>query len=227
MRWDRCHDRSATSSDRMAYGPAPESHCRGAGWIWPAARQGRFGHWIDGGLYHAGRDVRHAQPGHRQGAGRGDARHGRRSRRRRGRRPPGAAEMGATARRMQRAKILYALARLVQKHARLLAVLETHGQRQADPRKPRHRRAAGGAAFLLPRRPGAAAGQPNCRGMAPLGRLRRGDPVELSAADAGVEGGPRAGRRQYRGAETRRIHAADRAAVCRNHAARRVCRRAC
>ena len=56
-----------------------------------------------------------------------------------------------------RARYLYALARMVQKHSRLFAVLEIDGQRQAHPRDARHRHPARRAPLLSPRRLGAAA----------------------------------------------------------------------
>ena len=58
-----------------------------------------------------------------------------------------------------RARYLYAIARHMQKHSRLLAVLEIDGQRQAHPRDARHRHAAGGAPLLPPRRLGAVDGE--------------------------------------------------------------------
>jgi acyl-CoA reductase-like NAD-dependent aldehyde dehydrogenase len=52
----------------------------------------------------------------------------------------------------KRAKYLYALARLIQKHSPPAGRAGNHGQRQTDPRKPRHRHPPGRAPFLLPRR---------------------------------------------------------------------------
>jgi hypothetical protein len=49
-----------------------------------------------------------------------------------------------------------------------------------------------------------------------LWRLRPDHPVELSAADAGLEDRAGAGRRQHGGAEAGRVHLADRAAVRRD-----------
>ncbi len=54
-----------------------------------------------------------------------------------------------------------------------------------------------------------------------LWRLRADHSVEFPAADAGLEDRPGARRRQYGGAQTRRIHLADRAAVRRNLRTRR------
>ncbi len=108
--------------DSMAYGPAPESNAEVLAWI--AGHQGRFGHWIDGAFTAPGQgfDTKNPATGKvlahvTQGTG---------------------ADLDlavAAARRAQpkwarlsghqRAKHLYALARLVQKHSRLLAVLET------------------------------------------------------------------------------------------------------
>ena len=108
--------------DSMAYGPAPESNAEVLAWI--AKHQGRFGHWIDGAFAPPGQTFETRNPATgkllahvTQGT---------------------ATDMDAAvaaARRAQpkwaklsghqRARILYALARMVQKHARLLAVLET------------------------------------------------------------------------------------------------------
>jgi hypothetical protein len=77
----------------------------------------------------------------------------RRSRRARAR----AAWLGEARRPRPRA-YLYALARLSRSSA-LFAVLESARQRQADPRDARHRRAAGRAPLLSPRRLGAADGE--------------------------------------------------------------------
>lgn len=108
--------------DSMDYGPAPESATEALAWI--AGHQGRFGHWIDGGWTAAGETFATMNPATgkvlahvTQGSG------------------DDVAQAVAAARRAQgkwaklsshaRAKYLYALARLVQKHARLFAVLET------------------------------------------------------------------------------------------------------
>ena len=93
-------------------------------------------------------------------------------------------------------------------------------QRQADPRKPRHRRAAGHPPFHPPCRLGAGAGQ----GFSgPQGRRRRrpDHPVEFPAADAGLEDRAGARRRLHRGAEAGRVHAAHRHPVRRDLRARR------
>ena len=115
--------------------------------------------------------------------------------------------------------------RLVQQHARLLRGAGDPRQRQADPRDPRHRHPAGRAPFLPPRRLGAADGRRAPRPRA--ARRRRPDhPVELPAADAGLEDRAGACRRQHGGAEARRVHPADRAAVRRDLPTRPGCRRA-
>ncbi len=108
--------------NEMSYGPAPESSAEALGWL--AQHGGRFGHWIDGRFTRPGEvfATRNPATGHllaevTQGT---------------------EAEVEsaiAAARRAQpkwarlsghqRARHLYALARLVQKNARLLAVLET------------------------------------------------------------------------------------------------------
>ena len=108
--------------DSMAYGPAPESNAEVLAWI--AGHKGRFGHWIDGSFTAPGHGFDTKNPA--SGAVLAHVTQGT------------ATDLDlavAAARRAQpkwarlaghqRAKYLYALARLVQKHARLLAVLET------------------------------------------------------------------------------------------------------
>ena len=106
----------------MEYGPAPESNAEAVAWI--AKHQARFGHYIDGAFTAAEAlfDTRNPATGavlaqvSQGSSGSVDA------------------AVAAAARAFpkwsrtsgpQRARILYALARLVQKHARLFAVLET------------------------------------------------------------------------------------------------------
>src|SRR6185437_8072409 len=90
-------------------------------------------------------------------------------------------------------------------------------QRQADPRVARRGHPAGRGALLLLRRLGRQAGVRRLRpGAAPARRGRPGHPVELPAADAGLEDRPGAGLRQHGGAQARRDHAADRAGVRRD-----------
>ena len=107
--------------DSMAYGPAPESNAEVLAWL---GQHSGFGHWIDGSFTRPGATFETRNPA----TGTVLARVTQGS----------AADVDAAvkaARRAQakwaklpshaRAKYLYALARLVQKHARLLAVLET------------------------------------------------------------------------------------------------------
>lgn len=108
--------------DSMAYGPAPESNTEALAWI--AKHQGRFGHWIDGAFTAAGETFETKNPATgkvlaevTQGSV-GDLDAAVAAARRA--QPKWARLSGH-----QRAKYLYALARLVQKHSRLLAVLET------------------------------------------------------------------------------------------------------
>ncbi|MCU0905704.1 MAG: aldehyde dehydrogenase family protein, partial [Tabrizicola sp.] len=108
--------------DSMAYGPAPESASEALAWI--ARHQGRFGHWIDGAFTAAGETF----PTHNPATGKPLAQVTQGT-------TADVAKAVAAARRAQpkwaklpahqRAKYLYALARLVQKHARLFAVVET------------------------------------------------------------------------------------------------------
>ncbi len=149
----------------MDYGPAPESPAEAQAWL--ARHDQRFGHWIDGAFTAPGEtfDTKNPATGKvlasvTQGT------------------PADLDAAVAAARRAQpkwaklpghaRAKMLYALARLVQKHSRLLAVLETmdngkpiRESRDIDvPLVARHFYYHAGLAQLL------AAEQP---GMAPLG----------------------------------------------------------
>ena len=108
--------------DSMAYGPAPESNAEALAWL--ARHQTRFGHWIDGAFTAPGATFATRNPA--TGKALAEVTQG------------SDADLDlavAAARRAQpkwaglsghqRAKYLYALARLVQKHSRLFAVLET------------------------------------------------------------------------------------------------------
>lgn len=108
--------------DTMAYGPAPEANTEALAWI--ARHGGRFGHWIDGAFTAPGEgfDTRNPATGAvlahlTQGSAEDVARAVAAARRAQ----PKWARLPAHA----RARYLYALGRLVQKHSRLLAVLET------------------------------------------------------------------------------------------------------
>ena len=108
--------------DSMAYGPAPESNAEALAWL--AKHGNRFGHWIDGAFTRPGQTFATSNPA--TGKALAEVTQG------------SGADLDAAiaaARRAQpkwaglsghqRAKYLYALARLVQKQSRLLAVLET------------------------------------------------------------------------------------------------------
>ncbi len=106
----------------MDYGPALESNAEALAWI--AKHKGAFGHYIDGRFTAAGAGFDTKNPANgkvlatvTQGTA-ADVDAAVAAARR-------AAKGWAAAPGHQRARILYALARLVQKHARLLAVLET------------------------------------------------------------------------------------------------------
>lgn len=112
----------ASIFDSMAYGSAPEGHTEALDWI--AAHQGRFGHWINGAFTAPGAVFETRNPatgkvlaGVSQGTGGDIAAAVAAARAAQGK----WAKAGGAA----RARVLYALARLVQKHARLFAVLET------------------------------------------------------------------------------------------------------
>ena len=108
--------------DSMAYGPAPESAAEALAWI--ARHNGQFGHWIDGAFTKPGATFTTSNPA--TGKPLAQVTQGTEA---------DVASAVDAARRAQpkwaalpahkRAQILYALARLTQKHSRLLAVLET------------------------------------------------------------------------------------------------------
>ncbi len=147
--------------ESMAYGPAPESAAEALGWI--EGHGGRFGHFIGGAFAAPGPGFETANPA--TGARLATVTQGTEA---------DVAAAVAAARDAQpawqamggpgRARHLYALARLVQKHARLLAVLETldngkpiRESRDIDvPLVARHFYYHAGLAQLLPaERPGA------------------------------------------------------------------------
>lgn len=108
--------------DSMAYGPAPEGNAEVLAWI--AGHQGRFGHWISGAFTAPGPVFESRNPATgrvlaevTQGSGDDVSAAVVAARAAQGK----WAKLGGAG----RARVLYALARLVQKHARLLAVLET------------------------------------------------------------------------------------------------------
>ncbi len=108
--------------DAMSYGPAPEGNAEALAWI--AGHGGAFGHFIDGPSRRPSRDFETRNPA--TGAVLATVSQG----------TAAAVDraVAAAARAFprwsktpghQRARVLYALGRLVQKHSRLLAVLET------------------------------------------------------------------------------------------------------
>ena len=108
--------------DSMSYGPAPEGNAEALAWI--AKHQGRFGHWIDGAFTApaTGFATRNPATGDLLAeVSQGDAEAVQAAVAAARKAQPKWARLSGHA----RAKYLYALARLVQKHARLLAVLET------------------------------------------------------------------------------------------------------
>ncbi len=108
--------------DDMSYGPAPESSAEALAWI--AAHKGSFGHFIDGAFAAPGSTFETRNPA--SGALLASVTQGSDSDVNRAvaaarRAQPKWARLSGH----QRARYLYALARLVQKHSRLLAVTET------------------------------------------------------------------------------------------------------
>jgi len=108
--------------DAMSYGPAPESGAEAMDWI--TRHNGAFGHWIDGAFTKPGARFATGNPATGQVLAQvtqaSDADLDAAVKAARRAQPKWARLPGHA-----RAKILYALARLVQKHARLLAVMET------------------------------------------------------------------------------------------------------
>ncbi len=116
----------------------------------------------------------------------------------------------------ERAKYLYRIARIAAGAGPRVRGAREPRQRQADQGVARRRHPARRRALLLLRGLGRQAGARRLRpGSAAAGRRRPGDPVELPAADGGVEAGAGAGRRQHLRAQAGRDHAADRAAAGR------------
>jgi aldehyde dehydrogenase (NAD+) len=195
----------------MDYGPSPE-RCRPRPRLAGARRLRPFHRRR---LHQARRDLfRRDQPRHGRGAGAGQP--GQRARTSTPPSPPRARREGlGGAAGPPRARISMRLARHDAEARPLFAVLETldngkpiRESRDIDmPLAIRHfYHHAGWAELVAEEFPGQA----------PAWRLRPDHPVELSAADAGLEGRAGAGGRQHGGAEARRIHAADRASVRRD-----------
>ena len=108
--------------NEMSYGPAPESGAEALDWL--AAHGNRFGHWIDGGFTKPGETFETKNPATAKVLAevtQGSAKDLDAAIAAARRAQPKWARLSGH----QRARHLYALARLVQKHARLLAVLET------------------------------------------------------------------------------------------------------
>jgi aldehyde dehydrogenase (NAD+) len=108
--------------DSMAYGPAPESAAEAMAWL--AKHNHAFGHWIDGASTTPGQTFPTSNPAtgkHLAEVTQGTAEDVANAVKAARRAQPKWARLPAH----QRAKYLYALARLVQKHSRLFAVLES------------------------------------------------------------------------------------------------------
>ena len=166
-------------------------------------------------------------PGDRGAAGRGRRGRPRRRRPRGDGRPRGLRAAWSRLPGAERAKYLFRIARIIQERSRELAVLESldngkpiRESRDVDlPLAAAHFFYYAGWADKLEYaglRPGAAAAR----------RRRPDHPLELPAADAGLEDRPGAGRRQHGGAQAGRDDAAHRAAPSPRSASRPSCRRA-
>ena len=108
--------------NEMSYGPAPESSVEAQDWL--KAHGSRFGHWIDGGFTKPGETFETKNPATAKvlaAVTQGSAKDLDAAIAAARRAQPKWARLSGH----QRARHLYALARLVQKNARLLAVLET------------------------------------------------------------------------------------------------------
>ncbi len=173
--------------DEMSYGPAPESDIEARDWL--ARHASGFGHFINGAFVASasGKNFDTFELSHRQGPGEA------RERRRGGCRqcgccgPQGTGVMGAPAGPRAGAPSLCACP---DDPAPCASDCCGRGyrQRQADPRDPRSRRAAGSSSFLSSRRMGANPGHGICRSCAG-GRRRPDHPVEFPIPDAGLESG--------------------------------------
>ena len=116
-----------------------------------------------------------------------------------------------------RARYMYAIARHIQKHSRLLAVLESldNGKtiretRDLDiPLVARHFYYHAGWAQLM---------ATELPGYEPVGVVGQIIPWNFPSADAGLEDCSRPGDGQHRRPETRALHLADRAQICRDYA---------
>ena len=188
----------------------------------------RFGHFIDGAVdRRRGETFAIDQPGRRQAAGAGRRRHGRRTSTRavaaaRTRAAGLGRRSAATAARSicTPSRALHAEARAPVRRA------GDAGQRQADPRDAATSTCRWSPATSTTTPAGRSCIESEFPGYR-AGRRRRPDhPVELPAADAGLEDRAGARRRQHRRAQAGRVHAADRAAVRRDLPARPACRRA-
>jgi aldehyde dehydrogenase (NAD+) len=194
--------------DSMAWGPAPEAVEPAL--VWLDQHERRFGHVIGGERRAGERTFEVFNPANRQLLA--HVAHG----------TVEDVEAAVTAARDAfpgwsatpghlRARYLYALARQIQKHSRLFAVLESldngkpiRESRDIDvPLVARHFAYHAGWAQLM----GAA-------GVCADRRRRADHPLEFPAADAGLEGGARPGDGQHRGAQASRVHAAHGAVVC-------------
>ena len=200
--------------ETMAYGPAPESGRAGAG-LARAARAGTFGQFIGGAWTKPGRRAPSRRINPATGKPLAQARRRRRGRRRRGggarraRRCPAWRALGGHG----RARYLYALARQVQKHAAAASPCS----RRSTTASRSARRATSTCRWWRGTSTTTPAGRSCMEREFPgygAGRRRRPDhPVELPAADAGLE--DRAGARhgQHGGAQAGRVHLAHRAAA--------------
>ena len=127
----------------------------------------------------------------------------------------------------ERGKYLFRIARGIAERSRELAVVETLDNGKPIKETRDFDVPDRGAALLLPRRLGRQAAAPGVRAdPAAARRGRPGDPVELPAADGGLEDRAGPGRRQHRGDQARRDHPAVDPGAGRDHRRRRPARRA-
>ena len=181
--------------ETMDYGAAPEGNKEALAWL--DANNRSFGHFINGAFTKATADFKSSNPANgdfladlSEGSA-DDVNTAVKAARK-------AQSAWAKTSGHKRAKVLYAIARLVQKHSRILAVLET-----MDNGKPiRESRDIDiplvAASLLLPRGYGATGRNRNAGSRSP-GRLWPSHPLELPASDARLEGRACACHGQYRG----------------------------
>ena len=201
----------------MEYGPAPESAGAGARLARRSTTR-RFGHVHRRRVDRAGRRARSTtiNPATGKPLAAGRARPAPPTSTPRSRPRARRCRAGRRCRGHERARYLYALARHAAEARAPARGARDARQRQADPRDAATSTCRWSPATSTTTPAGRSCMDERVRRLR-AGRRRRPDhPVELSAADAGLEDRAGARRRQHRRAQAGRVHAADRAAVRRD-----------